>query len=501
MKHKLRFYSQAAVLLAVLCTTVQTPGQLSANQQPTNSPNNPHDWTTRRQLNVEQRKFGNYISDGENELRNAQYRFGLPQYALAENNVILASLNLDVTFALMAGHPGRIGALKTSIFFNEGELVREYQMSYEALRTRAYDLQNRINFFIKFKLGPLGYTNAIGAYLNSWSDQIRNSPNPEERAREVYRQVEKAQQQQRGVTPGEINSAAAGPGSASTQDLGSGFTIDPSTGALRDSKGNVIPGASWDPSRHRVNIGPYSFDPRNPNMVYDEQGNFVPNMRYNPQTGQLEQYDPASGTWTPLSTSAAPSVPSSTSTYSPGSRIAGAPLRQSPATDYSSGPSPSDTIMTADGRRLGWEEFKTYLDPATGRVKPDVVRIKYSDHQGGQITSETRYTVKLERGSGPKDWVLSEKPVETVDWQFLIRPVGDQKKLADGFQATYELVNDASASADFDVTGWEGPDGTVYRTTDKQFTVTFAQPEQQTIKARGVTKKYNNQFAISLVTR
>jgi hypothetical protein len=121
--------------------------------------------------------------------------------------------------------------------------------------------------------------------------------------------------------------------------------------------------------------------------------------------------------------------------------------------------------------------------------------------QGGQITSETRYSVKLEKGSGPRDWVLNEKPVDTLDWQFLIRPVGDQKKVADGFQATYELVNDASPSADYEVTGWEGPDGTLYRTNDKQFTVTFAQPEQQTIKALGVTRKYNNKFAISLGTR
>jgi hypothetical protein len=99
--------------------------------------------------------------------------------------------------------------------------------------------------------------------------------------------------------------------------------------------------------------------------------------------------------------------------------------------------------MTADGRRLGWEDFKTYLDPTTGKLKPDVVRIKYSDRQGGQITSETRFSVKLEKGSGPRDWVLDERPVDTLDWQFLIRPVGDQKKLNAGFQATYELVNDS----------------------------------------------------------
>ena len=497
MKQNLRSYVQAAALLALLSTSTRAPGQLSANQQPINSPANPMESTTRRQLNVEQRKFENYISDGENELGNAEYRYTLPQYALAENNIILATLNLDVTFALMAGHPGRIGALHTSIFFNEGQLVRNFQMNYEALRTRAYDLQNRINYFVRYKLGPTGYTNAIAAYLNNWSDQIRNSLNPEERAREVYRQVEKAQSQQRGVTPGEINSAAAGPGGTQRQDLGSGFTFDPNTGTIRDSGGNVIPGATWDPSRHRIKMGPYSFDPRNPNMVYDDQGNLVPNMRYNPQTGQLEQFDPSTGTWTPVS----PSGRESTSNFQRGSPTAGGSTRQSPGNDYSSGPAPSDTIMTADGRRLGWEEFKTYLDPATGKIKPDVVRIKYSDHQGGQITSETRYSVKLEKGNGPRDWVLNEKPVDTLDWQFLIRPVGDQRKVTDGFQATYELVNDASASADFDVTGWEGPDGTVYRTNNKQFTLTFAQPEQQTIVAHGVTKKYNNQFAISLVTR
>jgi hypothetical protein len=168
---------------------------------------------------------------------------------------------------------------------------------------------------------------------------------------------------------------------------------------------------------------------------------------------------------------------------------------------YSQAPSPSDTITTSDGRRLGWEDFKTYLDPATGKLKPDVVRVKYSDRQGGQITSETRYSVKLEKGSGPRDWVLDERPVDTLDWQFLIRPVGDQRKLNDGFQATYELVNDSPSPSDFEITGWEGPDGTIVPTSEKQFTVTFAQPEQQTIKVHGVTRKYNSKFAITLGTR
>ncbi len=169
--------------------------------------------------------------------------------------------------------------------------------------------------------------------------------------------------------------------------------------------------------------------------------------------------------------------------------------------DNASGPGASDNIITASGRRLGWEEFRTYIDPATGRLKPDVVKTKYSDHQGGQITSETRFSVKLEKGSGPRDWVLNENPMDTVDWQFVVRPVGEQKKVADGFQATYELVNDTATPAEFEVTGWEGPDGKVYPTSERQFTFTFARPDQQTIKVNGITKKYCSKFAISLGTR
>lgn len=489
MKTKLRSLAKAVALLSM---TTQVFAQINQAQPVISSPVGPLE-TSRRQLHVEQRKFENYISDGENELRNAKYRYTLPQYALAENNVILALLNLDVTFALMSGHPGRIGALKTSIFFNEQQQVRDFQWNYERLRTRAYDLQNQINTFIWYKLGPTGYTNAIAAYMRNWSDQIRNSLNPEAKAQDVFRQVEKAQQQQRGVTPSEIYSAGGGINQAQTQNLGNGWTWDPTTGMLRDGRGNVVPGAAWDPSKHLVTIGPYSFDPRNPNVVYDQQGNVVPNVRFNPETGQLEQYDPNARAWTPMS-------PSGASTASPYSQQ---PVVRSlgGGSSYSQMPAPSDTIMTADGRRLGWEDFRTYLDPATGKVKPDVVRVKYSDHQGGQITSETRFSVKLEKGSGPRDWVLDEKPVDTLDWQFLIRPVGDQKKVNEGFQATYELVNDSSSPSDFEVTGWEGPDGASYPTSEKQFTVTFAQPEQQTIKVHGVTKKYNSKFAISLGTR
>jgi hypothetical protein len=489
MKTQVRSLAKA---VALLCMTTQVFAQVNQAQPIVNVPAGPVE-TSRRQLHVEQRKFENYISDGENELRNAKYRYTLPQYALAENNVILALLNLDITFALMSGHPGRIGALKTSIFFNEQQQVRDFQWNYERLRTRAYDLQNQINNFIWYKLGPTGFTNAIAAYMRNWSDQIRNSPNPEVRAQDVFRQVEKAQQQQRGVTPGEISSAGGG-SQAQAQNLGNGWTWDPTTGTVRDSRGNVISGASWDPSKHQVVIGPYSFDPRNPNFVYDQQGNSVPGVRFNPETGQLEQYDPNMRSWSPLSPSSNPGA-TSVAPYSQ------QPVVRSLGGGSSQTPGPSDTIMTADGRRLGWEDFKTYLDPTTGKLKPDVVRIKYSDRQGGQITSETRFSVKLEKGSGPRDWVLDERPVDTLDWQFLIRPVGDQKKLNAGFQATYELVNDSPSPSDFEITGWEGPDGTIVPTSEKQFTVTFAQPEQQTIKVHGVTRKYNSKFAISLGTR
>src|SRR5262249_51047248 len=149
--------------------------------------------------------------------------------------------------------------------------------------------------------------------------------------------------------------------------LGNGWTWDPATGTLRDSRGNVIPGATWDPSKHMVNIGPYSFDPRNPNFVYDQQGNPVPGVRFNPETGQLEQYDPNMRAWTPMSPSSM-SNPGSTS-VAPYSQQ---PMARSPGggSGYAQTPSPSDTIMTSDGRRLGWEDFKTYLDPTTGKLKP-----------------------------------------------------------------------------------------------------------------------------------
>jgi hypothetical protein len=132
-----------------------------------------------------------------------------------------------------------------------------------------------------------------------------------------------------------------------------------------------------------------------------------------------------------------------------------------------------------------------------GRIKKQTLRAVYTDFKGGQIESEKLFDSNAQRGTDGSITINpAEVPGKGIEWYFSVKETS-RTPVGDGFTITFQLVNGGTPpDAQFDVTGWEGPDGKK-DSTQTQFTMTFPKPGKYEVKAYGQTRTYHSVFTIT----
>lgn len=443
--------------------------------------------TTKRLLQTDQRRFEVYIRDAENECTNAVNRVTLKKYQLAENNVVLSLLRIDVTRKYMEKHQDRIALLKARFLGREKYWVNFYTTNYMEMRTRTYRIENKLNDLIT-KLAEEGATNLIHAYRTTGRKEIESGRDPQE-VLDQWRKVIGT-----GDTVVEPPPAPAG----AMKPLGSGystdgktvlgpdnkpipgavvgadgkvkvgqFTIDPATGTITGPDGEPIPGAKVQDGR--IKIGQCTVDPIT-GKVYGPDGKEIPGAAI--KGGKIVLPD---GTVIDPDT--------------------GKPLAK-PAAQINA----NSTFVTPGGDPVRLE--REWFDEQ-GKLKKYKVEVVYIGEENGQIKSEALLRSNVREESGKIVWdTPTEEPGSRIKWILDIRKVED-KKLGDGFQATFEVTNDGTEPADatFEVTAWEGPDASRRETKERRATFDFPKPGEYSLRVYGQTTKYKDKFRISAQVR
>ena len=476
---------QAAVLGLLLAQTDRSFGQ---TQPVTNS--------TYRELRDRESIFLTYIVVAENECMNASSR-RLQNNRLWETNVATAEIKLAVAFALMDGNdklPGYevlIGKLvirfPASVFGRGEDYWKNYfRTNYTALRTRAYELQNKLDPLVS-NLSP-----EMSRFLKQALSGIRGNQDPVKAGDDAAGQVPQGGGAGGGANPRALMENFDPNNQASVDAFVWGSTHTPS-GALsaEDAQKAMEAAKSLDIPTLLALCQKYPGNPYLQELLKwallkkglikpSESGDSFEKIVQN-HPDIFQKYPGIGSFLNPSIGGTVGPVPSSP----PGTVAAG------------SVPPPGIKFVTPGG---GEFDIRPFLGQ-NGELLPKTVVAHYTDIKGGQIDSEAM--VDADYKTVKTDTVTvqtTEEPGSRIEWRFTIKQI-KSAPAGQGFNVTFQLVNDGPPDAVFAVTawGWDGPDASKEEkaSTETQTTVTFPKRGSYVIKASGTTKKYGSKFTIS----
>lgn len=448
------------------------------------------DSTGSRQIKVEQRQFANYIRDAENEYLNATNRFraGLQQASktnaalsllqLSQNNIALSWVRLLVTYKLMEGHPGRVGALKTSIFVSETRSIDRYMTNYEGLRTRAYTLEDKLKALVDALKQKKVNTKALEKFLETAREKINSGADVTSVGQELINQLQKISNTTEVVGPDGKPIPGATVEVDGTVKIGK-FRWDKEQGVVFGPDDKPIPGATIKDGK--IWIGKCWVDPMT-GKVFDPEGKEIEGAQV--KNGKIvlpdgTVIDPKTGKPVAIAREGGEGKPDEATT-SVGGIVDG-----------------SGGLVDAAGSPI--EDWQEWLNPDRTVMTERLKRV-YINKIGGRIQQEALFLSNAESKEGKAMIKPTEKTGTRIDWAFAIRPVGDQEKAGDGFQAEFELLSDGTkpADAEYAVTAWGvEPGGIRKETGDRKFKVVVPKAGTYTLTVEGQTKQYKSKFSIA----
>jgi hypothetical protein len=465
---------QAAVLAVLLAQTGAAFGQADSVTN-----------TSYSELKDRESIFLTYIVVAENEYMNATNR-RVQSNPLWQTNVVTAKIKLAVAFALMDGNSklpayevliGRLKIRFPASLIGRGEdyWKNYFRTNYTAMRTRAYELQNKLDPMVSNLPQP------IQAWLIPVLKQIGGSGNP---------QIEDPTAPGGGgIPPPPIVVTPSAP----PQTLVNDFFSQPDSAAASNAVSNALTQAPCPLSPEEAQqaiqaakkgdipalVALYQKHPCNDVLKEMVRHVLIKDGRMPPADvdaylkALTNQDDPARNGFE----SKYPFLKPGGGTVTPANTDAG-------TTDY----------VTPTGDKF---DIRPFLDPNTGKLMPKTVIAHYADLIGRQIDSEVIVDADYKTVKpGTVAVHTTEEPGSKIDWRFTIKQT-KSAPAGQGFTVTFQLVNDGTpADAAFAATDWEGPDGKK-PSTDTQFTVTFPRPGDYVVKVYGTTTKYGSKFTIS----
>ncbi len=500
MKRKLSAILTAALFGLLLGSTGRVCGQTTDDGSPT---------ITLSDLKLDQRRFTEFLRDGQNEYMVATNRLA-SQNELWVNNLAKAKVLVKINLTLMDGNSSlqsedaRIAALHRT-FFTQSTIDR-YSTAYRSLRTQTYALEDSLRLLMD-KLTP-----AERRLIQKWLDQIDNSKSIDDALKVVQDVTDKvSRSEDQGSKFSENNGNDNGNGG--NDNSNGGYNINSGADKLADGAINGDADAQSALYNALVQSG---LSPEDAHAAVDAaaKGDLATILRLlhkYPDNKYLQALvnrlsesgdDPLTPEETKQLIKAAQDGDLDTIRHilqnHPNHRGANDPDlndqdfftdNYQPHRHGHQGGSGNNSNDQGDNLNNGGNSGNggDISAPWSEEEKRDGRKdAHYLDFVGGHIGTEKLFI-----------WPDKVKPADEIDWVFSIKP-GDEQPTADGGKkVTYELVNDDPANADFEITAWEGPDGKT-PSSERKFTVTFPKPGEYTVKVYGQTSKYHHDFVIPL---
>jgi len=425
---------------------------------------------TKPELVREQAKFSLYIASGENEYNVALGRRS-KDIKLWQNNVVAGKVDLAITFKLMEGHQSRIAGV--SAFWSDKAARKALGDNFTNLVNRAYGLQDKLNALVPYLDGDMKQ------FLDKTVASVTASDSPETTGNTALDGIKASDQQGHKATDDGKNNVVP---QTDRIPLGHGFSRSADGTTVYGPDGRPMPGVSYKDGR-LVFAGGYSMDPAT-GTIYGPDGRPIPGARY--ENGKILLPD---GYWIDTATGIMHGGPQ-------GTPIPGATERG--GTVFGPGGAPMDPVrantplVDQDGKPI--QVDRDWFDE-NGNMKQRRLRVIYTDVEEGHLDSEYFLKGSTEpRADGKVTFTQMEEPGTRIDWRLLINKAKSEP-VAEGQKVTLELINDPPGP-EFEVTAWQGPDGTRNDTSSKQFTVTLKPGDE--VKAFGVTRKYKTKFTIKI---